>query len=115
MESTQPSTDLTLFSYLLQKWKINYDLFDYLQQYESKMKTYKDFAFIVSLWVSCDENEMTVDKSSTWAICQEFIGNLSGDLLDYSKSRGGIWIFDDKDIVSFRSVITDLQEKYPFI
>lgn len=64
-----------------------------------------------------DDNQMTVRKSSTWAVCQQYLGNLTEDDDVYASSRGGIWSFDMSDItepqlVSIRDIINDLEKNF---
>ena len=88
------------------------------------LKTWKDFAMLISAYLEKDEDKpMNVTMSSTWAVCQEFLGNLSGIDLQYSKQRGGIWastfmrsdqLYDKTGrIITVREILTDLIEKFP--
>jgi len=108
--------ELSVAVYVLTKYETaDRELVRYLMKNDENIRTYKDFAFFLALYTSRDEPNMNVLKSSTWAVCQEFLGNLSGDYLDYSQSRGGSWSFTDGENVSVRQVLTDLRETYPSI
>jgi hypothetical protein len=84
---------------------------------EGQLATWKDFAEAMSQYVA--EKNMNVYKSSTWAVCQEFLGNLNKSDYDYAQSRGGIWSHEagGKDvgqtIVSVRQILTRLRRDYP--
>lgn len=75
---------------------------------QSKLKTWKDFANILAN--QYEENDMSVYKSSTWAVCQEFLGNLHGEDLNYAQSRGGIWSLDRN--ISVREILEALQKSH---
>ena len=77
------------------------------------LDTMRDFATSVSLYLEEDEKDnggMNVFKSSTWAVCQEFLGNLSDeeDLLTYAQSRSGQW-----SSITMREFLTALQVRFP--
>jgi len=56
-----------------------------------------------------------VRKSSTWAVCQEFLGKLSDDDLEYSQQRGGLWAINpgSSSPVSVREVLQELFYEFP--
>lgn len=100
-----------LLSYVLERFPGNNRFCNYLLENERDIRTYKDFAFFVSLFYSREDRFISVFRSSTWAVCQEFIGNLSGDLLNYSMRRVGIW----SNTVTMRMLLEDLRINFPVI
>lgn len=87
---------------------------------EGKLNTYRDFALALSQCESEKYSHISVEKSSTWAVCQEFLGNLKGYDLGYAQSRGGIWHCSVSGppsvkckITSVREILTNLSEKFP--
>jgi hypothetical protein len=73
-----------------------------------------DFLRVFSNYLELDEPDMNVCKSSLWAVCQDFLGNLSEHDSNYAKNRGGIWsinidkITGEYNIISFRNIINNL-------
>jgi len=77
---------------------------------KSEIKTWREFAEKVSYFVSRDEPNMRVTKSSTWAVCQVYLGRIHDrEDWEYAMSRGGLW----SPSTSVRSVLNSLFEKYP--
>lgn len=74
---------------------------------ENKLLNWKDFA--IALLIYFEEENMTVGKSSTWAVCKEYLGQLKGRDLSYAQSRGGIWSLD----ISVRDILNRFQTEYP--
>jgi hypothetical protein len=86
----------------------------------------KDFIQKLSDFLFNEDNTITVFSSSTFAVCQEFLGNLTGSDLSHAQSRGGLWALrtnktdeNEKDdtvnnveVISVRRVLTDLKKKY---
>lgn len=71
-----------------------------------------------------DNYTATVTSSTTWGICQEYLGNyLSNEDLEYLSDRGGHWhqyIFDYDTVnpvmvVSIREVLDHLKFRFPVI
>lgn len=91
----------------------NHALMEYLQKInmEGNLKNWKDFALALSFYFN--EDNMTVTKSSTWAVCQDLLGNLSGQDLMHARSRGGIWTCDPP--VSVREILTRFSKEYPSV
>jgi hypothetical protein len=90
------------------------DFREFCEKHSHEILTWKDFALKLAEFVH--EKDIKVGMSSTWAVCQEFLGNLSGEDLAYSRGRGGLWSMTDYlpiSLVSVRDVLIDLQEKYP--
>jgi hypothetical protein len=89
---------------------------------------WKDFTQKLSDFLFNDDNTISITNSSTWAVCQEFLGNLTGKDLHYSQSRGGLWSLrvdknlqtkenaentnDNVEVISVRRVLNDLKKKY---
>ncbi len=89
---------------------------------------WKDFTQKLSDFLFNQDNTISISKSSTWAICQEFLGNLTGTDLYYSQSRGGLWSLrvdknsenkenaentnDKVEVISVRRVLNDIKKKY---
>lgn len=82
-----------------------------LADLDKKLNTWRDFAEILAKYEEQDEKEMTVSKSSVWAVCQEFLGNLHGEDLEYAQTRGGMWSYIRP--VTVREILERLQEDYP--
>ncbi len=93
--------------------QIQEEFFNYLDDYDSSYWNWRDFTEKLSEFVSRDDPDMCVTKSSTWAVCQEFLGNLSGEELEYAETRGGIWSFKNKDVVSVREMLTEIKIMFP--
>lgn len=84
---------------------------------EKKFETWKDFTSALAAYEAHGDSTV-VEQSSSWAVCQEFLGNLEGSELGYAQGRGGIWEFteDDKgrvEIVTVRQVLNALRQYYP--
>ena len=90
------------------------EFFEYISQFDTTIWTWKDFTQHLSDFVQKDEDNMSVTTSSTWAVCQQFLGNLSGSDLEYADCRGGIWAFSSGKITSVREVLTELQNEFPY-
>jgi hypothetical protein len=95
---------------------------------------WKNFVKNLSNFLFIKDTNITITKSTTWAVCQEFLGNLSGKELHYAQSRGGLWALrinkNDKlennedteknnedteqnvEVISVRRVFNDLRNKY---
>ncbi len=89
---------------------------------------WKDFTQNLSDFLFNQDNTISISKSSTWAICQEFLGNLTGTDLYYSQLRGGLWSLrvdknlqnkenaentnDNVEVISVRRVLNDIKKKY---
>ena len=59
---------------------------------------------------------ISVTNSSTWAVCQDFLGLLQGPDLQYARSRGGIWAVDHgftAKVTTVRQVFNELKQKFP--
>lgn len=108
-----------LVAYVRSKYPSD-DREDFLKKIDDSVKTWRDFAR--SLSAHEDDGQMVVTKSSTWAVCQEFLGNLKGEDLWYAQSRGGFWKCwewnaqtNKCDQVSVRQVLTDIKSAFPDI
>jgi hypothetical protein len=89
---------------------------------------WKDFTQNLSDFLFNKDNQISVTNSSTWAVCQEFLGNLSGKELQCAKSRGGLWALRNNkenneeknnekteqnvEVISVRRVLNELRNKY---
>lgn len=86
---------------------------------QGNLHTWQDFAMGVSEYSELQEGDsgMNVCKSSTWAVCQEFLGNLSGQDLWYSKQRGGLWSFDQANakIITVREILNRFKTDFPVL
>lgn len=87
------------------------ELMNYLKNLNEsgKLVNWKDFALALSSHYY--EDDMTVGKSSTWAVSQEFLGKLKGYDLKYAQSRGGIWNLK----TSVREILNRFMNEYPEI
>ncbi len=90
---------------------------------------WKIFTQNLSDFLFMKDNTISVLNSSTWAICQEFLGNLSGRDLSYSQSRGGLWSLridknlenkenpdnttNNVEVISVRRILNVLKKEYP--
>ena len=92
---------------------------EYLEKHENKIKTWRDFTITLSELLADGDLDMTVYRSSTWAVCQEVLGNLGGHDLDYAQGRGGVWYskFDLEkgtfNSITIRDIFQSLQIHYP--
>jgi len=104
----------SLFDKLREHYQV-YDqaLYNKLSQLndEGQLTSWKQFAIALADYHAQDEEDMNVFKSSTWAVCQEFIGNLRGGDLRYAKKRGGIWSLDGQ--ISVREILIEFQLQFP--
>jgi hypothetical protein len=97
---------------------------------------WKDFTQNLSDFLFNKDNQISISKSSTWGICQEFLDKLYGKELHYSQSRGGLWALrvnkleetnneetnneetnneqteQNVEVISVRRVLNDLRNKY---
>jgi hypothetical protein len=80
-----------------------------------KLLSWKDFAQIISEVIEemNGYRDITVYENSTWAVCQEFLGNLNGKELAYTKMRSGDWNSERMTPITIRQVLTELQKVYP--
>jgi hypothetical protein len=90
---------------------------------------WKIFTQNLSDFLFNQDNTITISNSSTWAICQEFLGNLSGRDLSYSQSRGGLWSLridknlenkenpdnttNNVEVISVRRILNVVKKEYP--
>lgn len=108
----QVVTEMSLILYALTKYTCFDDaLIRYFMDIEMNILTYKDFAISLASYLSRDEPGMSVYNSSSWAICYEYYGTLSGDDLEYARGRSGCGLFN----ASLREIFEDLRETYPVI
>ena len=96
------------------------DIFEeFCRENSSNISTWHDFTEVLANFYT--DTNMSVTKSSTWVVCQEFLGNLDETSLEYTQSRGGIWSFICEppnfhcDIITVRTILTDIKEKYPIL
>jgi len=86
---------------------------------------WKDFTQKLSDFLFNEDTNISISNSSTWAVCQEFLGNLTGNDLYYAQLRGGLWsLRDDKnkenaentndnvEVISVRRVLNHIKKKY---
>jgi hypothetical protein len=119
--NTFPTKDQTLLEFK-----------EYCIQYKNLDNwNYKDFIQNLSDFLFNKDNQISISKSSTWAICQEFLDKLCGKELYYSQSRGGLWALrvnkleeeyinikdpenteNNVEVISVRRVLNDLRNKY---
>ncbi len=87
----------------------------YLSERCNELTNWRQFAQIVSDYYALEEPNINVRCSSSWAVCQEFLGNLDGHDLDYAKSRAGSWTFGTNGSyhVSMRELIKVFRDLYP--
>ena len=87
---------------------------------------WKDFTQKLSDFLFNKDNNISVTNSSTFAVCQEILGNLTGSDLCHAQSRGGLWALrenkDDEEnlnsndeknnveVISVRRVLNDLKK-----
>ncbi len=90
---------------------------------------WKIFTQNLSDFLFNQDNTISISKSSTWAICQEFLGNLTGTDLYYSQLRGGLWSLridknlenkenpdnttNNVEVISVRRILNVLKKEYP--
>jgi hypothetical protein len=80
--------------------------------HESPLHSHLDLARALARYEEREIPGMNVLKSSNWAICQEFLGNLYADNLDYARSRAGLWGYGQctgesvDRIVTLREILT---------
>jgi len=98
VESKFPCKNKKQWAYLTQCYK------------EKPFEKWQDFVTCLSSYESNENKDMNVVKSSSWAICQEFLGNLTGDDLEYTKERSGIWNLDRQ--ITTREVLLAVKMKY---
>jgi len=86
---------------------------------KNKLNNWRDFAKIVSAYEEIGEPEMNVLKNSSWAVCQEFLGNLSRKDLKCATKMAGEWLskielgsWERRD-VSTREILNILRGKFP--
>jgi N-acetylglucosamine kinase-like BadF-type ATPase len=119
----------TLFEYITSTYPRPEDdkLVQYIYANKNRLRTWKDFAEVVAEQVETEEGEsINVFKSSSWAVCQEFLGKIRDrEELNYTRSRGGIWSIASQivdidckmkvivDIITVRDILTDLKQAYP--
>lgn len=111
----------SVLSYLRSTYPVpgNKVIANVLEMNDISINTGNDFARLLSSIVSDGEENMDVRMSSTWAVCQEFLGNLSGYDLEYAQRHGGCWVIthfkEEKkcEAVSIRSILKDLFERFP--
>ena len=79
-----------------------------------KVESAKDFFQVYADYLAQNETNMSVYMSSSWAICQEKLDNLSYDDLEYTKSRSGIWSlsYESGKMTTFREVARWLETSY---
>jgi hypothetical protein len=81
--------------------------------FKNKFENWKDFALALATYEARGEAHMTVLKSSSWAICQEFLQTPEADV-SYSRGRGGVW--GDRNLkISTRKVLDALVIQYPTV
>lgn len=68
----------------------------------------KDFARALMIDSEAEDTDMNVFKSSTWAVCKEFFGELDGDELEYASHRGGYW----DGVHTVREILGHLRDIY---
>lgn len=119
----------TLFEYITSTYPRpdNNELAQYILANKERIHTWKDFAEIIAEQIELGEGEsINVFKSSSWAVCQEFLGRIRDrEDLNYTRSRGGVWSvatqmvdIDCKmkvivDVISLREILEDLVQKFP--
>ena len=54
-----------------------------------------------------------VRESSSFAVCQEFLGLLEGNDLLYAQNRGGTWTSIGSNHITLRDVIDGLKLRFP--
>ena len=90
----------------------NNDLLTYLS--DKKVESAKDFFQVYADYLAQNVTNMSVSMCSSWAICQEKLGNLSTDDLDYTRRRTGEWSFSSESgkTTTFREVAEWLENSY---
>ncbi len=122
-----------IVDYVFETFPTNDSIFINFKQYCLQFKdvdtwNWKDFTQNLSDFLFNQDNTISISKSSTWAICQEFLGNLTGTDLYYSQLRGGLWSLrvdknlqnkenaentnDNVEVISVRRVLNDIKKKY---
>ena len=106
----------SLLQYVLEKYP-NTTYTNFLKFCEPyNINNWRDFAEMYAKFVSIECENITVYDSSSWGVCQEFLGNLTGRDLWYTESRSGFWSMPDTStlqIVTVREILSDLWENYP--
>ena len=87
----------------------------YLLERQTELTHWRNFAQIVADFYALEEPNINVRCSSSWAVCQEFLGNLTGDDLEYATSRAGTWTFGTNGSfhVSMRELINTFRNLFP--
>lgn len=128
-EIAKPVVKKTLFEYITSAYPCPEDkqLVDYIRTNKDLLNDWRAFAELVSEFEEKHEHDgISVYKSSSWAVCQEFLGNLqTPEELEYTRMRSGIWSITPHivavgseskavdDIITLRSILKDLVQKYP--
>lgn len=106
---------LTIISYVSNYYPSNIweKYFNFVKEFDSTNWNWRDFVQNLSDWIQNNEKNFKVTMSSSWAICQELLGNIEGNDLKYAQERGGIWSMNNNEIISVRTVLSDIQKNYP--
>ena len=73
-----------------------------------------DFYEYYAKYLETSDRNINALRSTTWGICQEKLGRLSDDYIDYIGTRAGIWSYDQTNpakIITFRHVC-DFVDKF---
>lgn len=100
----------------------NQKAIDFLRQRdkESPISNWRQLTEALAVFFRDNDPNMNVCKSSSWAVCQEFLGNVRDDLLWYTRARGGLWSYSfdlDRDpqyeSTTVREILEDFRKRFP--
>ena len=101
-------------------------IYAFFRSQKKQLNNWRDIVELIADYHKGDDLDMCVSKSSSWAVCQEFLGKLDIHELRYVEGRAGIWsiapsvAFDvdgypqvTTNIVTTRDIISDILQQFP--
>lgn len=79
LEEVQVWSKPSLFEFIKLEHPGSHEIMKEMEAKQNSIKTFKEFAKFVSQYMKNIDPTITVTKSSTWAVCQDYLGNLQNE------------------------------------
>lgn len=109
-----------LLDYILENYYTHDEIKRYIEKYIKRGHTFENFNDFLHCMIWIEEDNfpysldfMNVTASTTWGICQEYLGNLDERDRIIIADRSGCWSYPmGGKYTSFREICQDIQTKF---
>lgn len=83
----------------------------FLLDHHDEIKNARDFASVMAQYEKIKDPNVTIYNSATFAVCSEYLGNLTREERAFSRTRNGQWNIQNGELVSVRTILRAIKNK----